>query len=65
MVYKSIFFFTFRAYLSRSLSRLFDPVNLMFSAGEVPTEVELHQVSNRLLYVLRTIKNEQQFKNYH
>ena len=30
--------------MSRSLSRLFDPVNLMFSAGEVPTEAELHQV---------------------
>ncbi len=33
-----------RAYLSRSLSRLFDPVNLMFSSGEVPNEAELRQV---------------------
>jgi hypothetical protein len=33
-----------RAYLSRSLSRLFDPVNLMFSSGDVPTDAELHQV---------------------
>ncbi len=37
----------------------------MFSAGEVPTEVELHQVSKRLLYVLcSTIRIEQQFINY-
>lgn len=33
-----------RAYLSRSLSRLFDPVNLMFSAGDIPSENELLQV---------------------
>lgn len=33
-----------RAYLSRSLSRLFDPVNLLFTAGDVPTEAELLQV---------------------
>lgn len=33
-----------RAYLSRSLSRLFDPVNLMFSTGDLPTDDELNQV---------------------
>ena len=33
-----------RQYLSRSLSRLFDPVNLMFVAGESPKTEELDQV---------------------
>jgi hypothetical protein len=33
-----------RQYLSRSLSRLFDPVNLMFVAGEAPKIDELDQV---------------------
>ncbi|XP_059094020.1 conserved oligomeric Golgi complex subunit 5-like [Tigriopus californicus] len=33
-----------RAYLSRSLSRLFDPVNLMFSSGETPIKGEIKQV---------------------
>lgn len=35
-----------RAYLSRSLSRLFDPVNLMFSSSssDIPSESDLHQV---------------------
>ena len=33
-----------RQYLSRSLSRLFDPVNLMYVAGEAPKVEELDQV---------------------
>ena len=35
-----------RAYLSRSLSRLFDPVNLMFSSSgdDIPSETDLHQI---------------------
>ena len=37
-----------RAYLSRSLSRLFDPVNLMFSSSttseDIPSESDLHQI---------------------
>lgn len=32
------------AYLARSLSRLFDPVNLMFSGGSVPSQEEVGQV---------------------
>jgi len=32
------------AYLARSLSRLFDPVNLMFSGGAVPSQDEVSQV---------------------
>jgi len=32
------------AYLARSLSRLFDPVNLMFSGGSVPSQDEVSQV---------------------
>ena len=41
-----------RSYLSRSLSRLFDPVNLMFStSGETPTAEEVGQV-------LKTIASE-------
>ena len=35
-----------RAYLSRSLSRLFDPVNLMFSSSgdSIPSETDLHHI---------------------
>ena len=35
-----------RAYLSRSLSRLFDPVNLMFSSSgdDIPSETDLHHI---------------------
>ena len=33
-----------RQYLSRSLSRLFDPVNLMFAAGDSPKQDELEEV---------------------
>ncbi|XP_037078671.1 conserved oligomeric Golgi complex subunit 5-like, partial [Pollicipes pollicipes] len=40
-----------RAYLSRSVSRLFDPVNLMFSAETVPAREEVDAV-------VRTIANE-------
>ncbi|XP_043213901.1 conserved oligomeric Golgi complex subunit 5-like isoform X1 [Amphibalanus amphitrite] len=40
-----------RAYLSRSLSRLFDPVNLMFSAETVPAREEIDAV-------VRTVANE-------
>ena len=40
-----------QAYLSRSLSRLFDPVNLMFSSGETPTDLEVKQVSRVLIFL--------------